>query len=82
MNIRIVSIDQIIAAASPPRVDLQPGDVEYEKLRRSIEESAKFACENFRYSRSLPLGSLKRMIASRGYQVHDNKIKNVLTVSP
>ncbi|WP_339307658.1 hypothetical protein [Paenibacillus sp. FSL R5-0519] len=38
MNIRIVPIDQINAAAYNPRVDLQPGDVEYEKLRRSIEE--------------------------------------------
>lgn len=38
MNIRIVPIDQINAAAYNPRVDLQPGDVEYEKLRRSIKE--------------------------------------------
>ncbi|CAH1216029.1 ParB N-terminal domain-containing protein [Paenibacillus sp. JJ-223] len=38
MNIRIVPIDQINAAAYNPRVDLQPGDPEYEKLRRSIEE--------------------------------------------
>jgi ParB-like chromosome segregation protein Spo0J len=39
MNIRIVPIHQINAAAYNPRVDdLQPGDVEYEKLRRSIEE--------------------------------------------
>lgn len=38
MNIRIVPIDQINAAAYNPRVDLQPSDVEYEKLRRSIEE--------------------------------------------
>ncbi|WP_315372146.1 ParB N-terminal domain-containing protein [Paenibacillus xylanexedens] len=38
MNIRIVPIDQINAAAYNPRVDLQPGDVEYEKLRCSIEE--------------------------------------------
>lgn len=38
MNIRIVPIDQINAAAYKPRVDLQPGDVEYEKLLRSIEE--------------------------------------------
>ncbi|WP_141236944.1 site-specific DNA-methyltransferase [Paenibacillus sp. 7523-1] len=38
MNIRIVPIDQINAAAYNPRVDLQPGDPEYEKLKRSIEE--------------------------------------------
>ncbi|WP_405152883.1 hypothetical protein [Paenibacillus sp. FSL K6-0108] len=38
MNIRIVSINQINAAAYNPRVGLQPGDPEYEKLRRSIEE--------------------------------------------
>ncbi|MET3828630.1 ParB-like chromosome segregation protein Spo0J [Paenibacillus sp. DS2363] len=38
MNIRIVPIDQINAAAYSPRVDLQPADVEYKKLRRSIEE--------------------------------------------
>ncbi|SEL81025.1 hypothetical protein SAMN05518856_11915 [Paenibacillus sp. OK003] len=35
MNIRIVPIDQINAAAYNPRVDLQPGNVEYEKLPRS-----------------------------------------------
>ncbi|MCL6661762.1 ParB N-terminal domain-containing protein [Paenibacillus amylolyticus] len=38
MNIRIVPIDQINAAAYNPRVDLQPGDPEYEKLKRSIEQ--------------------------------------------
>lgn len=38
MNIQTISIDQINAAAYNPRVDLQPGDLEYEKLRRSIEE--------------------------------------------
>ncbi|WP_433581275.1 hypothetical protein [Paenibacillus amylolyticus] len=38
MNIRIVPIDQINATAYNPRVDLQPGDPEYEKLKRSIEE--------------------------------------------
>lgn len=38
MNIRIVPIDQINAAAYNPRVDLQPGDPEYEKLKHSIEE--------------------------------------------
>ena len=38
MNIRVVPIDQINSAAYNPRVDLQPGDPEYEKLKRSIEE--------------------------------------------
>lgn len=37
MNIQTISIDRINAAAYNPRVDLQPGDPEYEKLRRSIE---------------------------------------------
>lgn len=37
MEIRIVPIDQINAAAYNPRVDLQPGDLEYEKLKQSIE---------------------------------------------
>ncbi|MEC0372322.1 site-specific DNA-methyltransferase [Paenibacillus chibensis] len=37
MNIRVIPIDQINAAAYNPRFDLQPGDPEYEKLRRSIE---------------------------------------------
>lgn len=38
MDIRVISIEQINAAAYNPRVDLQPGDPEYEKLKRSIEE--------------------------------------------
>ncbi|GIO36218.1 adenine methyltransferase [Paenibacillus antibioticophila] len=38
MNIKIIPIDRINAAAYNPRVDLQPGDPEYEKLKRSIEE--------------------------------------------
>jgi ParB-like chromosome segregation protein Spo0J len=38
MNIQTISIDRINAAAYNPRVDLQSGDPEYEKLRRSIEE--------------------------------------------
>lgn len=37
MIIKTISIHQINAAAYNPRVDLQPGDAEYEKLRRSIE---------------------------------------------
>lgn len=36
MNIRIVPIDQINESAYDPRIGLQPGDVEYEKLKRSI----------------------------------------------
>lgn len=38
MDIRVISIDQINAAAYNPRIDLQPGDPEYEKLKSSIEE--------------------------------------------
>ncbi|MNW37056.1 ParB-like nuclease domain protein [compost metagenome] len=38
MNIKTIPIDRINAAAYNPRVDLQPGDPEYEKLLRSIEE--------------------------------------------
>ncbi|TNJ68213.1 transcriptional regulator [Paenibacillus hemerocallicola] len=38
MRIETISIDRINPAAYNPRVDLQPGDPEYEKLRRSIEE--------------------------------------------
>lgn len=37
MNIKTILIDRINAAAYNPRVDLQPGDPEYEKLRQSIE---------------------------------------------
>ncbi|MGZ0042078.1 site-specific DNA-methyltransferase [Paenibacillus ottowii] len=37
MEIRVLPIEQINAAAYNPRVDLQPGDVEYEKLKQSIE---------------------------------------------
>ncbi|MHA2856912.1 transcriptional regulator [Paenibacillus lautus] len=37
MDIRVISIEQINAAAYNPRVDLQPGDPEYEKLKQSIE---------------------------------------------
>lgn len=38
MNIRIIPIEQLNAAVYNPRVDLQPGDPEYEKLRRSLDE--------------------------------------------
>ncbi len=41
MNIQKISIDQINPAAYNPRKDLAPGDGEYEKLKRSIEE---FGC--------------------------------------
>lgn len=37
MIIQTIPIDRLNAAAYNPRVDLQPGDPEYEKLRRSIE---------------------------------------------
>lgn len=40
MDIRIVNkkIDDLVPAEYNPRLDLQPGDPEYEKLKRSIEE--------------------------------------------
>ena len=38
MNMRKIPIDQINPAAYNPRKDLQPGDPEYEKLKRSIQE--------------------------------------------
>lgn len=37
MHVRVIPIDQINPAKYNPRIDLQPGDPEYEKLRRSIE---------------------------------------------
>lgn len=37
MEIRVLPIEQINAAAYNPRDDLQPGDPEYEKLKASIE---------------------------------------------
>lgn len=37
MNIQNVSIDKINPAAYNPRVDLQPGDKDYEKLKKSID---------------------------------------------
>ncbi|ADM70850.1 hypothetical protein GMA19_03043 [Paenibacillus polymyxa E681] len=37
MEIRVLPIEQINAAAYNPRIDLQPGDPEYEKLKASIE---------------------------------------------
>ena len=38
MNIQTLPASQLIAAKYNPRKDLKPGDPEYEKLRRSIEE--------------------------------------------
>lgn len=38
MDIRIIPIEQLNAAVYNPRLDLQPGDPEYEKLRRSLDE--------------------------------------------
>lgn len=38
MDIQKISVSKIKAAKYNPRKDLKPGDVEYEKLRRSIEE--------------------------------------------
>ncbi|MDI6677060.1 site-specific DNA-methyltransferase [Bacillus wiedmannii] len=38
MEIRKIQIDQINPAPYNPRVDLKPGDLEYERLKRSIEE--------------------------------------------
>jgi len=38
MIIQTISIEQINEASYNPRIDLQPGDPEYEKLKRSIEE--------------------------------------------
>ena len=38
MQIEKIKIDRLKAALYNPRKDLKPGDVEFEKLRRSIEE--------------------------------------------
>ena len=38
MQIETVAIERIKAAPYNPRVDLKPGDVAYERLKRSIEE--------------------------------------------
>ncbi len=38
MDIRTIPIELINPAAYNPRIDLQPGDPAYEKLKRSIEE--------------------------------------------
>ncbi|WP_327204048.1 ParB N-terminal domain-containing protein [Paenibacillus tyrfis] len=38
MDIKTISIELINPAAYNPRIDLQPGDPAYEKLKRSIEE--------------------------------------------
>jgi ParB-like chromosome segregation protein Spo0J len=38
MNIQKISVDKLNPAEYNPRKDLKPGDKEYEKLKRSIEE--------------------------------------------
>jgi len=38
MDIQKISTDKLKAAKYNPRKDFKPGDAEYEKLRRSIEE--------------------------------------------
>ena len=38
MDIQKIAIDKINHAIYNPRKDLKPGDAEYEKLKRSIEE--------------------------------------------
>jgi len=38
MKIQTIPISQIVPAAYNPRVELKPGDPEYEKLKRSLEE--------------------------------------------
>ena len=38
MQIEAIEIERLKAAAYNPRKDLKPGDIEYEKLRRSMEE--------------------------------------------
>ena len=38
MNIQKIKIEKLIPALYNPRKDLQPGDPEYEKLKRSIQE--------------------------------------------
>lgn len=38
MEIRKVKIDEINPAPYNPRIDLQPGDAEYEKLKQSVEK--------------------------------------------
>ncbi|WP_100064999.1 site-specific DNA-methyltransferase [Miniphocaeibacter massiliensis] len=37
MDIKKIAIDKLIPAEYNPRIDLKPGDLEYEKLKRSIE---------------------------------------------
>ena len=38
MQVQKVSVDRLNPAAYNPRRDLKPGDKDYEKLKRSIEE--------------------------------------------
>lgn len=37
MNVRTIAVDQIVPAPYNPRIDLKKGDIEYEKLKQSIE---------------------------------------------
>ena len=38
MNIEKISVEKLLPAKYNPRKDLQPGDPEFEKLKRSITE--------------------------------------------
>ncbi|EGW40180.1 hypothetical protein [Desulfosporosinus sp. OT] len=38
MDIQTIAVEQLKAAKYNPRKDLKPGDTEFEKLKRSIEE--------------------------------------------
>ena len=38
LNLKTIPIDSIVTAVYNPRIDLQPGDPEYEKIKKSIEE--------------------------------------------
>ena len=38
MKLEKIKIDKLIPAEYNPRIDLKPGDKEYEKLKRSITE--------------------------------------------
>ncbi|WP_181217391.1 MULTISPECIES: hypothetical protein [Bacillus] len=38
MDIRTISVEKINPAPYNPRIDLQPGDLEYDALKKSIEQ--------------------------------------------
>ena len=38
MNLQRIPVDRLKPAKYTPRKDLKPGDAEYEKLKRSIQE--------------------------------------------